>query len=183
MCRKKVEKKGEGCLGFARLNRFFGGLIDILLLLEQDTLILVNEPLHGLGASDTLVLADDGGGSSAVLDTLTGATENDIDIHTIDTNGRIVLDTKIDVLLDTETEVAVGGEVALEQLVLLDLQGLLEDLLGLRTTHGGVHGDLFITTDTEGTDGVTSLRVNGGLSSQLVEHYTTIISHLHHFPH
>lgn len=179
MCVSEKEggKVGGRGFGFARLNRFFWGLIDILLLLEQDTLILVDEPLHGLRTSDTLVLADDGGGSSAVLDALTLATENDVDIHTIDTDGRIVLDTKIDVLLDTETEVAVGGEVALEQLVLLNLQGLLENLLGLRATHGGVHGDLFVTTDTKGTDGVTSLRVNGGLSSQLVEHYFAIISH------
>ena len=36
-------------------------------------------------------------------------------------------------LLDTEAEVAVLGEVLPPQLVLLDLQSPLEDLLGLKT--------------------------------------------------
>lgn len=114
-------------------------------------------------------LSDNSDGSAAVLDTRSGATENDVDIHTEDTDGRIVLDTKIDVLLDTETEVSSVGEVLLEELVLLNLQGLLEDLLSLRAADGGVDGDLLVTADTEGTDSVAGSGVNGGLSSELVE--------------
>lgn len=60
-------------------------------------------------------------------------------------------------LADTETEVTGLGEVLLSQLVLLDLEATLEDLLSLGTTDGNVDGDLFVTTDTEGTDGVTGL--------------------------
>lgn len=58
---------------------------------------------------------------------------------------------------DTETEVAGLGEVALAELVLLDLEATLEDLLSLGTTDGDVNGDLLVTADTEGTDGVTGL--------------------------
>ena len=48
--------------------------------------------------------------------------------------GKInLLDAQVDVLLDTEAEVAVLGEVLPPQLVLLDLQSPLEDLLGLKT--------------------------------------------------
>lgn len=160
--RERVE-----CFGGV-LTRFC--LFDSLLLLEEDSLVGVNEPLHGLSASNTLVLSDSGDGSSAVLDASASTSEDDVDVHTEDTNGRIVLDTKIDVLLDTKAEVSSVREVALEQLVLLNLQGLLEDLSRLRTAHSRVDGDLFVTTDTEGTDGVAGLRVDGGLSSQLVEH-------------
>lgn len=60
-------------------------------------------------------------------------------------------------LADTEAEVAGLGEVALLQLILLDLEATLQDLLGLGSTDGDVDGDLFVTTDTEGTDGVAGL--------------------------
>lgn len=80
---------------------------------------------------------------------LTGSTEDDKEVHTVDTNAWIVSDTQIDMLIDTETKVASLGKVAALQFVLLDLQALLEDLLGLLTTHGTEAGDLFVSSDTE----------------------------------
>jgi hypothetical protein len=61
------------------------------------------------------------------------------------------------VFADTEAEVAGLGEVALSQLVFLDLEASLENLLRLGATDGDVYGNLFVTTDTEGTDGVAGL--------------------------
>lgn len=60
-------------------------------------------------------------------------------------------------LADTEAEVSGLAEVALAELVLLHLQATLENFLGLGATDGDVHGDLFVTADTEGTNGVTGL--------------------------
>lgn len=80
-----------------------------------------------------------------------------VEVHAVDTNTGVVLDTQVNVLADTETEVAGLGEVLLPQLVLLDLEATLEDLLSLGTTDSNVDGNLFVTTDTEGTDGVTGL--------------------------
>lgn len=82
---------------------------------------------------------------------------DDVEVHAVNTDRRVVLDAQVDVLGDTETEVAGLGEVALAELVLLDLEATLEDLLGLGTTDGDVDGDLLVTADTEGTDGVTGL--------------------------
>lgn len=93
----------------------------------------------------------------------------DEEVHAVDTDTGIVLDTEIDVLADTESEVTGLREVALAELVLLDLEATLEDLLGLGATDGDVDGDLFVTADTEGTDGVTGLAVDGGLTGQLLE--------------
>jgi hypothetical protein len=56
------------------------------------------------------------------------------------------------VLRDTEAEVARLAEVALPQLVLLDLEATLEDLLCLGSADGDVDGDLLVTADTEGSD-------------------------------
>jgi len=116
------------------------------------------------------VVGTDLGNAAATLgDAVTGAVHADEEVHTVNTDGGIVLDTQIDVLLDTETEVAGLGEVGLLQLVLLDLEATLENLLGLGATDGDVNGDLLVTTDTEGTDGVTGLGVDGGLTGQLLQ--------------
>lgn len=80
-----------------------------------------------------------------------------VKVHSVDTNTRVVLDTQVNVFADTEAEVAGLGEVALSQLVFLDLEATLENLLSLGATDGDVHGNLFVTTDTEGTDGVAGL--------------------------
>ena len=43
-----------------------------------------------------------------------------------------LLDSQVDVLLDTETEVPVSGEVFLPQLVFLDLEPTFQNLFGLK---------------------------------------------------
>jgi len=79
------------------------------------------------------------------------------EVHSINTDRRVVLDTEIDVLADTETEVASLREVALAELVFLDLQSTLQDLLSLWSADSDVNGNLLVTTDTEGSDGVAGL--------------------------
>jgi hypothetical protein len=85
-------------------------------------------------------------------------------------NARVVLDAQVDVLADTEAEVARLGEVLLAELVLLDLEATLEDLLGLGAADGDVDGDLLVPPDAEGSDGVAGLAVDGRLTAQLLEH-------------
>lgn len=134
----------------------------------------VLEPFNGLITLD-LVGGSNGGLASATLgNTLTRTgpipcqypstkclcslySHAAVEIHSVDTNRRVVLDTEIDVFADTETKVASLGEVALAELVLLNLQPTLQDFLGLGATDGDVNGDLLVTTDTEGTDGVSGL--------------------------
>jgi hypothetical protein len=53
------------------------------------------------------------------------------------------------VFLNTESEVAGLAEVALLQLVFLDFQASLQDFFGLGTTDSDVHGNLFVSADTE----------------------------------
>lgn len=70
------------------------------------------EPLKGILLGDSLT-----GTNGSLLSLLEGntaarATEHYVQIHTVDTNARIVLDTKIDVLIDTKTEVSLVVEVA-----------------------------------------------------------------------
>ena len=110
----------------------------------------------GLDGPDRLG-ADTALGATAAGDALTGAGHAAVEVHAVDTNRGVVLDAEIDVLADTEAEVAGLAEVALAQLVLLDLEATLENLLGLGTTDGDVDGDLLVTADTEGSDSVAGL--------------------------
>lgn len=160
--------------------------------LPDDTLEPVLVPLNGLVLVDLVVGADLALGAPALGNTLTRAgpvkavslgkfghatrlrqplrpsdrvyAHAAVEVHAVDTNARVVLDAEIDVLADTETEVAGLGEVALPQLVLLDLEATLENLLGLGATDGDVNGDLFVTADTEGTDGVAGLACKAHVS-------------------
>jgi hypothetical protein len=125
--------------------------------LPDDTLEAVLEPLDDLLTLDLVSGTDTGLRTAALGDTVTRAGHAAVEVHAVDTDRGVVLDAQVDVLGDTETEVAGLREVTLAELVLLDLEATLEDLLRLGATDGDVHGDLLVTTDTEGTDGVTGL--------------------------
>lgn len=53
---------------------------------------------------------------------LTRASQNNVKIETVNSDGRVVLDAQIDVFLNTEAEVAILREVLSSQLVLSDLK-------------------------------------------------------------
>lgn len=91
-------------------------------------------------------------------------------------------------LADTEAEVARLREVAVAELVLLDLQATLENLLSLGAADSDMDSDpnhqsaissscfptvnsiLFVPPDTEGTDGISGLGVDGSLTRKLLKH-------------
>jgi len=107
---------------------------------------------------------------TSVLDIHARASKDNIEVHTVDTNAWIVLDSQVDVLLDTETEVPVSGEVFLPQLVFLDLEPTFQNLFGLGPPDSAVNGDLFIPSDTKRSDGVAGLGEDWGLTSQRLQH-------------
>ena len=99
-------------------------------------------------------------GALALVDAHAGTLKDDEEVHAVDADLGVVLDAEVDVLLDAEAKVAAGAEVALGELVLLDLEALLEDLGGLGTADGGVDGDLLVSADAEGSHGVSGCKKN-----------------------
>lgn len=77
-----------------------------------------------------------------------------IEIHPVDTNCRIILDSQIDMFTDAETEIAGLREVPPLQFVFLNLQPSLENFFSFWTADGDVNSDFLITADTECSDGV-----------------------------
>mgnify|MGYP003385457674 CR=1 len=138
--------------------------------LHDNTLVLLLEPGDGISLCYSVLDTDLGGADLAAGNTVAGAGQDDKEVHTEDTGGGIIFKTKIDVLGDTKSEASGVGEVLLLQLILLDLQASVKDLVGLETTDGHIHGDLLVSSDTEGTHSVSGLAVDGLLISELLQH-------------
>lgn len=130
--------------------------------LSDNSIEALLEPLDGVVTGDAVGGTDAALRAAATDNTLTRAGHAAVEVHAVDTDTRVVLDAEIDVLRDTEAEVSGLAEVALAQLVLLDLEATLEDLLGLGATDSDVDSNLFVTADTEGTDGVAGLACGRG---------------------
>ena len=80
-----------------------------------------------------------------------------VKIHTVDTNSRVVLDAKIDMFANAKTKVASIREISLSQFIFLDFEATLEDFFSLRTSNCNMDSNLFVTTNTEGSNRVASL--------------------------
>lgn len=59
---------------------------------------------------------------------LTWAAKYNVEIKTVDTDARIVLDTQVNVFLNAEAKVSSSGEVLLPQFVLTNLEKKLQKL-------------------------------------------------------
>ena len=79
------------------------------------------EPFHGILLDELMLESYFTDSLPSVGNIEARSAEDNIKVETIDTNARIVLDTQVNVFLDTETEVAGVGEVLLSQFVFTDL--------------------------------------------------------------
>ena len=100
-------------MGFYFVLFFRCCLVLSLRLLEENTVEGVLEPLHRLSLGDLLVVTNAAGLLSSGGNTSAGAAEDDVEVHAVDTNVRVVLDAEIDVLVNTEAEAAGLREAAL----------------------------------------------------------------------
>ena len=127
----------------------------LLGLVQDDSVVLLLEPLHSLLAGYLVRITEVSASGLSLGHTTTRTSQLDVEIHTENTGVGVVLDSEINVLVDTETEVSRVREVLLHQLVLLHLQTALQNLESLLTTNGDMHRDLLVTADGERTDGET----------------------------
>ena len=70
--------------------------------------------------------------------------------------------------LSAEPNACVIGSIATKMFV-THLKATFQYLLGLGSTNGAVDSNLFVTTDSEGTNGVTCLGEDGLLAGQLFQ--------------
>merc|ERR1711998_444699 len=98
------------------------------------------------------------------------AAQHNVEVHTVNAGVGVVLEPKINMLIDAISKVASLTEVTLANLVVCDLETTVDQIHGLLAPDGDVCGDLLVTTDAEGTHGVTCFVLDWGLVAQLVEH-------------
>lgn len=97
--------------------------------------------------------------------------QDDVEVHAENTGEGVVLDSQIDVLLDSEAEVAGVREVLLLEFTVLNLQSSLEDFVGLLSADGHVHGNLLVSLDAETSDGEAGSRGDGLLACEILQHF------------
>ena len=73
---------------------------------ENGATELLSEPLLGLFLADHLEVTEGAGSCSASGNSLAGSGEDNVEVHSVDTSGGIVLNSEIDVLIDTKAKVA-----------------------------------------------------------------------------
>ncbi len=73
---------------------------------QDGTSEFLDKPLLGLFLADLLEVAELGGSVSSSLHSLAGSSENDVEIHSVNTSRGVILDSEIDVFVNTEAEVA-----------------------------------------------------------------------------
>ncbi len=74
-------------------------------------------------------------------------------------------------LFNTETEVAGAAEVSALKFILLDLKSSLEEFFGLLASDGTRDRYFLVSSDSEGSDSVGSLSVNGLLTSKISDDF------------
>merc|ERR1712156_1240573 len=143
------------------------------LFVEEDTIVFLLEPFHGVSFRDSVFESNSRLLSAAVCNVVSRSGKYNIEIHSVDTYARIVLDAKIDMFCNTKAEVSSLGEVASLQLVFLHFQTLLQDFFSLGTSHSAMNSNLFITSDTEGSNSKTSFGEDWCLTSKCFQHFTS----------
>eukprot|EP00353_Schmidingerella_taraikaensis_P004815 CAMPEP_0185577922 /NCGR_PEP_ID=MMETSP0434-20130131/11472_1 /TAXON_ID=626734 ORGANISM="Favella taraikaensis, Strain Fe Narragansett Bay" /NCGR_SAMPLE_ID=MMETSP0434 /ASSEMBLY_ACC=CAM_ASM_000379 /LENGTH=183 /DNA_ID=CAMNT_0028195617 /DNA_START=50 /DNA_END=598 /DNA_ORIENTATION=- len=138
--------------------------------LGEGPLVLGLEPVHGVLLLQLVRGADAGAVRLAAGHAVPLAPEDDEEVKAVDTRGRVVLDAKVDVLVDAKAKVASGGEVLALELVLLDAEAALDEVHRRVAADGDVARDNLVTADAELAHGVAGLAPDGLLASQLLQH-------------
>lgn len=100
-------------------------ITDLLgLLVQDDTIVLGLEPFHSVVLDKSVGESNATGLLLSVPDVHARSAKDNVKVHTVDTDGGIVLDAQIDVFLDAEAKVAILAEVLATQLVLTDLKAI-----------------------------------------------------------
>ena len=86
------------------------------------TIVFLFEPFHSFLFADSVLSADCAFASSSQANSASWSLEDNVEVHTEDTSEGVILNTQINVLLNTESEAAGIGEVSLLEFSVLDLE-------------------------------------------------------------
>ena len=120
------------------------------------SIVLLFEPFHSLLFADSMLSSDSAFASSAEANSASWSLEHDVEVHTENTSEGVILNTQINVLLNTESEASSIREISLLEFSILDLESSFKDLVSLISSDGDMDSDFLITLDRETTNGIFS---------------------------
>merc|ERR1712168_481219 len=135
-------------------------------LLQQDTIVFSLEPFLSVGFCDLVSKSNSGLLSATVCNIVSWSSQHNVEIHSVDTNTWIILNSKIDMFCNTEAKVSSGREVSLSQFVFLHFQSFLKDFFSFGSPYCAVNCNFFITTNAKRSPSVSSLGENRSLSGE-----------------
>merc|ERR1719411_1306459 len=138
---------------------------------HQNTVVFNLEPFLSVFFAQSVWSTNSALASSSSGDSLAWSFKDYKKVHTEDTNAWVVFDSQIDVFLDTESEATHGGEVTFFEFVFFNFQAGFENFFGFWASDGYSASDLFISSDTEGSDGESGFGEDWGLSGQLFQNF------------
>ena len=98
----------QKCLVFIQECVSSQSLADLFTLaVEDDAVILGLEPLHGIVLDESVGESNSSCLLASVTDIEAWSSQDDVEVHTVDTDAWVILDTKINVLLHSKTKVSV----------------------------------------------------------------------------
>ena len=93
----------------------------LFLAVKNNSIIFGLEPFHSIFLYKTVACSNLCSFAAPVGYIHASTAKNDVEVHTVDTNGWIVLDSQINVFLDTKSKVTIGRKVVSSQFVFTDL--------------------------------------------------------------
>jgi len=97
--------------------------------------------------------SNSGFASSSKTNSASWSFKNNVKVHTENTSEWIILNTQINVLLDTETKTSSIREVNFSEFSVLDFKSSFENLVSFISSDSDVSGDFLVSFDTEASDG------------------------------
>ena len=120
------------------------------------TIELSSEPFHSLIFGDSMFGSNGGFTSSSKSNSAACSFQNDVEIHTEDTSEWIILNTQINVFLNTEAETSGVRKVYFSELSVLNFKSSFENFVGFVASDCNVSSHFFVSLDTETSDGESS---------------------------
>ena len=135
------------------------------------TIVFSSEPFHSFFLWNSMLGSNSWFASSSQTDSASWSFEDNVKVHTENTGEWIILDTQINVFLNTETETSSIWEVSFSQFSVLDFKSSFENFISLVSSDSDVSGDFLVSLNTETSDGESSSGWDWFLSSKIFQDF------------
>ena len=100
--------------------------------------------------------SNSGFASSSQADSASRSLEDHVEVHTENTGEGVILNTEIDVLLNTKSKTSSIRKIGFSELSIFNFKSSFENFVGFISSDGDVSSDFLISFNTEASDSKSS---------------------------